>query len=418
MPISAYLIPIGNELLAGDVTDTNSSYVATELKRYGISVAGVSVVPDNIEDIISAIHRAFESAELVMLSGGLGPTSDDRTRDAVAQFLGVPLVQDPGSHKRLEEYSRARGRKVNKNRDQQTFFPQGSVVLENEVGTADAFRCDVDDTRVLFSLPGVPRELRAFVKKDVLPWAEQSHPLIKPRTFIVGKCFGLSESYIGSVIDELKIAEAVDIGYRPRFPQVRLTFSSEDDALVRSEFSRAKEAIGPEFVYTEDPKEEFPDVVARLLSESGKTIAFAESCSGGAIANEIVSVEGSSRYFLGSVVSYANSAKQELLGVQKETLQTHGAVSPETAIELARGVRERSGADIAVSTTGVAGPGGGTDEKPVGRVYFGFVSEGIERAIEVDYPTERNAFRKLCAFIAQDLIRRHLLGYSLEYERR
>jgi len=411
------VVAVGNELLNGAIADSNTHFLVGELHRLGVEVVGGMLVPDKMISIVESLKFAVAASDVVLVSGGLGPTSDDITRDAIAEFLNVSLEVNKDSLARIAEKAKVKNRPMTPNEERQSYFPCDATVISNPVGSADSFRCTYKkssgESVSIISLPGVPRELKEIYRSILKPWLLAQYPELEEPPFVYLKCFGLPESYLGSLIDPLQLDTAIHVSYRPMFPLILLSLtlqSAGDVELLNDAAAKIRKAVGEQFIISNDPAVSMSDCVGSLLRERNLKIACAESCSGGKIADLVVSAPGSSAYFLSSVVSYDNSIKEKLLSVDAGDIAKHGAVSPEVALQMAKGVKELSGADIAVSTTGVAGPDGGTESKPVGTVYFGYVSKTRTEVVKKVYPAERNAFRTYCATFALDLVRRDLLG--------
>ncbi|HEX2203125.1 MAG TPA: competence/damage-inducible protein A [Longimicrobium sp.] len=415
--MKAAFLAIGDEIVGGLTTDTNSGFIAGELRAVGVEpVAGFSV-PDDEEAIVRTLERALEEAELVVCTGGLGPTADDLTTACVARLAGRALVLDEGSLAHIEALFRSRGVEMTPNNRKQALFPEGAAVVPNPTGSAPGFICPVERggrNSWVACFPGVPRETRVMVPATLVPWVEARSP---ERRFAsrVFSTFGLTESKLDELLVGVVGEEEARLAFRAAFPRVqaRLTVSGApgDDLEGRLDAleARVRERLGAHLYATGD--EGMEETVGRLLRERGLTLAVAESCTGGRIGDRITDVPGSSAYFLLGVATYSNEAKHGVLGVPSEVLEAHGAVSPETARAMAEGARRVAGADLAVSTTGIAGPGGGTPEKPVGTVCVGLAWEGGAWAKRYDVPDRgREWIKAMTAQIALDRVRRWLLG--------
>lgn len=419
------LIAIGDELLSGAVTDANCAFLSRELTGLGGAVRRMSMVGDDTADIVAEVRRAVEEADLVMATGGLGPTSDDITRDALAQAAGVALVEDAAALQRMEDRYRVRNLPMNAVSSRQAQFPAGSRIIENPIGTADCFLVEIPNSSgrkvPLVSLPGVVKEVQETYRVQLVPLFGTLFPELRPRAVRVLKFFGLSESHIGSVIEAAKIAPEVRIGYRPVTPETWLKLSIGSNVPL-GVLDAAEEqivcAVGSDFLFTRHPDDNLADTLGALLEERGLTLAAAESCTGGMIAEMLVSRPNSSRYFLASVVSYVNHAKSAYLDVTPALLNRTGAVSREVAMQMAYSVKHKVGSDIGVSVTGVAGPGGGSEEKPVGTVWIGLAAAGREEAFRYQLRFDRNRNRRYAAVLALDLVRRSILGLPLTFERK
>ena len=415
--MKAAFLAIGDEIVGGLTTDTNSGFIAGELRAVGVEpVAGFSV-PDDEEAIVRTLERALAEAELVVCTGGLGPTADDLTTACVARLAGRELVLDEASLGLIEERFRSRGMEMPPNNRKQALFPEGCTIVPNPTGTAPGFICAVERdwvTRHVACFPGVPRETRGMVPATLVPWVQARNP---DRRFAsrVFSTFGLTESKLDELLAGVVSADEARLAFRAAFPriQARLTVSGApgDDLEARLDAleARVRERLGTAVYAVGD--EGMEETVGRLLREAGLTLAVAESCTGGLIGHRVTEVPGSSAYFLLGVATYSNEAKERVLGVRPATLAAHGAVSTQVAEEMAEGARRLAGADIGVSTTGIAGPGGGTAEKPVGTVCVGLAWEGGAWSRRYDLGERgRSWIKETTAQIALDRVRRHLLG--------
>lgn len=375
--MNAEILCIGTEVLLGDVVNTNAAYLGKRLSESGLNVYHHTVCGDNRTRMTEALTLALSRSELVVVTGGLGPTYDDITKEVTAELFGLALVEHPEIIERLEAYFAARGRIMTPNNRKQALIPEGAHIFENHFGTADGMAVS-DGTKTVILLPGPPREMRPMLDNEVLPYlkAASDHILYSSNVHI----FGMGESSVENALyDLMKNAENPTVAPYVNDGEVRLRVSARAENI-----ERAKALIAPvvqvitntlgDSVYGVDVPS-IESVLVQKLQEAHKTVAFAESCTGGLIAKRLTDVPGASDVFGYGFVTYANEAKMRLLGVSEETLDAHGAVSPETAREMAEGARRVSGADIAVSVTGIAGPGGGTAEKPVGLVYMGVATE-------------------------------------------
>lgn len=415
--MKAALLSIGDEIVAGLTTDTNSGFLAEQLRAVGVEpVAGFSV-PDDEEAMARAWERALAEAEVAISTGGLGPTADDLTTAVVARLAGRPLRLDEHSLSIIEERFRGRGMEMPENNRKQALFPEGSTIVPNPLGTAPGFICPVGRggaIRHVVCLPGVPREMKRMAVETVIPWLEGLNP---GRRFLsrVFSTFGLAESRLDELLEGVVAPSEARLAFRAAFPriQARLTVAGapDDDLEGRLDAleARVRERLGTHVYAVGDVGME--EVVGRLLRERGLTLALAESCTGGLIGHRVTEVPGSSEYFLMGVVSYSNDAKERLLGVRPETLRDHGAVSTQAAEEMAVGIRRLAGADLGLSTTGIAGPGGGTPDKPVGTVCVGLAWEGGSWSRRYDLgERSRDWVKGMTAQVALDRVRRWLLG--------
>ncbi|HET7230728.1 MAG TPA: competence/damage-inducible protein A [Longimicrobium sp.] len=415
--MKAAFLAIGDEIVGGLTTDTNSGFIAGLLRDVGVEpVAGFSV-PDDEEGIARTLERAMEEADLIVCTGGLGPTADDLTTAVVARVAGQELRRDDASLEAIRDRFRSRGMEMTENNAKQALFPSEATVIPNPNGTAPGFVVAIrrgGGERWVACFPGVPRETRAMVRDWLVPWvaARQPGTRFATRTF---STFGLTESRLDEMLAGVVTADEARLAFRAAFPriQARLTVSGGpgDDLDTRLDEleRRVRERLGHHLYATGDQGME--QVVGALLRERKLTLAVAESCTGGRIGDWITNVPGSSEYFLLGVATYSNAAKERMLGVRAETLAAHGAVSTQTAEEMAEGVRQRAGADLGLSTTGIAGPGGGTPDKPVGTVCIGLAWEGGTWSRRYDLGDRGRDFIKgVTAMSALDRVRRWLLG--------
>jgi len=414
--VSAEVLTIGDELLRGEIVDSNKSYLSDRLLSLDIETRFHSSVRDDPADMIEAFERAKSRSEIVLVSGGLGPTRDDLTIEILAQAFGRKLVLHEPSLEAIRSFFERFGRTMAKNNEKQAWFPEGAEVLANPVGTAPGTMLREGDT-LFFCMPGVPRELHQMMDEQVLPRVAASRPggrVVRSRML---RTFGMGESNLDELLADVAQDGDVVLGFRTSFPDnflrplTRGDTAEEADARLAEVVATIRERLGP-MVYGEGD-EALESVVGAALARAGKTVAVAESCTGGGIGERFTRVPGSSAYFLGGVVAYANAAKAELLGVPAPLLEEHGAVSEPVVRAMAEGVRERLGSDFGIATTGISGPDGGTDEKPVGTVWIAVAQEGGTRAECFLFPFERERHRQVTAQVALDWIRRALLGEEL-----
>lgn len=415
--MTAAILAIGDEIVSGTTLDTNSAFLAQSLREAGVEVVAFFSAPDETSAIARAVERGLEEAELVVSTGGLGPTADDLTTAVVAELAERPLRLHEPSLRAIEERFRSRGMEMPPNNRKQALLPEGNEVVPNPTGTAPGFICPFEiagGTRHVISLPGVPREMRRMVEETLVPWVAQraGGSRFASRVF---STFGLAESRLDELLAGVLAGEEGRLAFRAAFPRVqaRITFAgrARDDLEARLDAAelRVRERLGDHLYAVGDRGME--EVVGELLSGEGLTLAVAESCTGGLIGHRLTDVPGSSGYFLLGIVAYSNQAKETLLGVSSETLARHGAVSTETAAEMARGVRAAAGSTLGLATTGIAGPGGGSDEKPVGTVCIALAWEGGEWAKRLDLGTRhRDWIKEMTAQLALDRVRRWALN--------
>ncbi len=376
---SVEIITIGDEILIGQTVDTNSAWMGTELNQLGIRINRITSVSDNKDEIIRSLDEALSRAEVVLITGGLGPTSDDITKDTLAGYFGGKLVMDNEVLENVTERLRRRNLQMNENNRRQAMVPDNCKVLQNLTGTAPGMLFGKSG-KIVVSMPGVPHEMKHIMKEHVLPLLAGKLPggVIVHKNIMT---YGLAEAMLAERLAtfEKELPAEIRLAYLPAYGviKLRLTAAGSDEKKIRKTVSEQVEKlykIIPEVIYGED-EVMLEEVVGKLLNDNNLTVSTAESCTGGKIASLITSVPGSSGWFRGSVVAYDNSIKTGVLGVSNETLRIYGAVSAETAGEMARGVRRLMGTDYAVAVTGIAGPTGGTSEKPVGTVWIAVDSE-------------------------------------------
>jgi nicotinamide-nucleotide amidase len=413
--MKAEIISIGSELASGQSLDTNSQWLSRGLGAVGVEVHYHSTLGDVLDENVAALRIAIARADLVVTSGGLGPTQDDLTRDALAAVAGVPLMEDAASLAAIAAMFARRNRVMAERNRVQALFPEGAAPLPNRVGTAPGVWMTLGNATVA-CLPGVPSEMRVMFEEQVLPRVRQMGGLGRVIVHHKINLFGKGESDIE--------AAAFDLTARGRTPEVGITAS---DATISFRITalgdtadEARRALEPTIATIRerfgelvlgDGSVDVADAAVALLMQSGTTLATAESCTGGLIARQITAISGVSPVFPGGVVSYSNASKVELLGVPSALIETHGAVSPEVAEAMAVGVRQRLHADLGLSVTGVAGPTGGTPQKPVGLVYLGLAdAAGVEhRRLDIGSEQPRDFIQARAAKSALNWVRLHLL---------
>lgn len=395
--MNAEILCVGTELLLGDVVNTNAAEIAKELARLGINVYHHEVVGDNPKRLKESLARAFETCDLVVLTGGLGPTYDDLTKETVASYFKKELVMNEEYLLQMTEFFKTRGSKMTDNNKKQAMLPEGSIMLENPRGTAPG--CIIEgDGKVAIMMPGPPREMLPMLNgpvKDYLTKKSDSVLVSKVLNF-----FGIGESALEQRIKETMI-ESTNPTIAPYAKtcecHLRLTARAKTEEEARLLIEPVVKELYQEFkkgeIYGEDYAE-ISEAAVKVLTQNGHTLGGAESCTGGMLSSKIVDHAGASKMFLGTIVSYSNEVKQSVLGVSSETLSTHGAVSHECAIEMARGARRVMGSDIGVAITGVASPSSSTD-KPVGTVFIAVCSEHAENVDALSLAGGRQDDREL-----------------------
>ena len=404
------IINTGSELMLGFVLNTHQQWLCRQLADRGYIVSRQVAVADTAETIKQAVTEALPRANLIITTGGLGPTSDDITRDMIAALLEKKLVEDPTIVASIEQFFAVRNRPMPAKTRIQAMVPEGATVLHNANGTAPGLAMETANGWLIM-LPGPPRELRPMFTNQVVPLLERVFP--KPTTFAckVLKTTGVGESVVEEKVEPLLadlFKQGLEIGYCARVGEVDVRLVSRGNpALIDEAEEIIRHKMGS-FVFGLEG-ESLETVIVRMLTEKKQTVALAESCTGGFIANRITNVPGASAVFLAGFVTYANSAKENFLGVKPETLSAHGAVSESVAREMAEGARARTGADFAISVTGIAGPSGGTPEKPVGTVFIGLARNGPTIVKQFRNNYDRETFKFTTSQQALDLLRRELL---------
>ena len=401
----AEIVAVGTELLMGQVLNTDAQYIARRLSELGVTLHRQVVVGDNPARIREAIHTAIGRADVVITTGGLGPTADDITKETCAEALGLPMERSPEAEKQVRGWFERNNYPMTENNLRQADFAKGAIILENHNGTAPA--CIVEkDGKAVINLPGPPRELMPLFAESVAPYlARRSGAVIVSRYMRV---FGMGESAVESRLHDMMenslnptVAPYCSTGEVQLRLTVRVAHESEAAALLDPAEREIRARLGNVvYAVTDDPEYTMEQALVKALCAAKKTMVTAESCTGGMIASKIVNVSGASDVFLEGCVTYSNAAKMRTLGVKAETLEKFDAVSRETALEMAEGARRRADADYAVSVTGLAGPGGGTPEKPVGTVWLGLSTREGMQARLLQLHGNRERIRTLAALNA------------------
>lgn len=403
------LISVGTELLLGNIVNTNAAYLSEQCALLGLSMYHQSVVGDNEERLAETMRTALERSDVVILSGGLGPTKDDLTKEVAAQVMEMPLKEDEHSRKRIEEYFKnSQTRVITDNNWKQAQAPEGSIVVDNDNGTAPGLILEKDG-KAMILLPGPPNEMRPMFEKSIFPYLNKLQPELI-RSCMVKVC-GLGESYV-----ETQIADMIEAQTNPTIApyakigevHLRITAkaSSEKEArkLMKPVVKELRNRFGDN-IYTLDEKETLAENVLKLLKEKELTLTTAESCTGGMLAARLTDIPGASEVFKQGLVTYSNKAKRKLLEVKKTTLKDFGAVSEKTAKEMAKNGAFMTGADACVAITGIAGPDGGSDEKPVGLVYIGCSLKNKITVKEFHFQGNREKVREYAVVRALTLLR-------------
>lgn len=405
----AEIISIGDELLIGQVINTNASRIAQQMHDIGISVRHIRAIADDSQEIRNALDEAFARAEVILVTGGLGPTKDDITKHTLCGYFGSTLIFHEPSHALIKKLFASRGLEETELNRKQAEIPDNCTPLLNYHGTAPGMWFEKEG-KILVSLPGVPYEMEAMMQQDVIPRLSKkgNDQVVAHKTILTQ---GIGESFLTVMIREWEdnLPPHVKLAYLPQpgIVRLRLTAFADTREKAMEEIDRQIEKLRgliPDLIFGfgNDTLEE---VAGRMLKEKKLTVCTAESCTGGYLAHLITSVTGASEYFLGSVVAYANQAKRDLLGVSEETLQQHGAVSEAAVKEMADGARKRFGADYALAVSGVAGPDGGTPEKPVGTVWIALATPGHTHAEKFQFGEHRGRNIRRAALSALNMLR-------------
>ncbi len=406
------LITIGDEILTGHTVNTNAAFIAEKLTDIGLEVKYVSTTGDSLDLMEEAFRLALKRARIIITTGGLGPTDDDNTKKAIVKVFKRNLIFHEDILEDMKQRYAQRGIVMPAINQNQALLPQGAKFFPNKNGSAVGI-CISEEGRTFISLPGVPGEMRQIMQDEVLPYLKglnlgQILKITKLRTT------GVVESKLADMLQaDLKLENGVRLAYLPAFSGVDLRIiaggSTEDEAFEKARnLERFLESVVGKYIYGKDD-DTLEGVVGQLLKDNDRTVAVAESCTGGQLGMIITSVPGASTYFLGGVVSYSNRAKINQLSVDETIIAEHGAVSEECALAMATGCRERFESDYALAITGIAGPDGGTDEKPVGTTYIGLASARATYARKFNFGTSREANRARACYAALELLRREIL---------
>jgi nicotinamide-nucleotide amidase len=405
------IIAVGSELLLGNIVNSNARYLSEKLAELGIDVHYHIAVGDNIGRLREVIETSLKRSDIIITTGGLGPTDDDLTKDGVAEALGLKLVPHKQSLEKIEGYFKEADRPMPECNKKQGYIPEGSIVLENDNGTAPGIMIEKDE-KVIILLPGPPKEMMPMFAKQVYDYLKaKSDFVIRSRTLRV---VGVGESTI-----QEKLQHIFDTQSNPTVApyakdgevHLRITAKCQNEIEANIKLQEMEVKITDilqENIYGYD-EESLEYIVYKLLKEKNMTLSIAESCTGGMVAGRLTNVSGVSSVFMNAIVTYSNEAKMKFLDVQEKTLMKHGAVSAETAEEMAKGILRVSGTDIGLSVTGIAGPEGGTAEKPVGLFYIGIAIGDIVEAHRFYYPGSRDRIRSIATIRALDILRKKLL---------
>lgn len=412
------VLAIGSEILDGRVLESNAQHVARFLTDRGAALHAVVTCDDDEAQIHATLDYLARDSAVIIVSGGLGPTTDDLTRESISTYTGKTLKLNQEILDRLKALYAERKRTFDPTNTKQALLPEGASTIPNPIGTAAGFYLQHrigERSITIASLPGVPREFKVMFDATVAPLIESAlgdSARFERRVF---RMFGIPEAVIGGKIEQLSLPPELSISYRASFPEIQVVLKAKASAkaLLNQGAESVNSTFGDGAIFSTDLEHSFEECVLTEFKKQRVTFACAESCTGGMIGSFITNVPGSSECFLGSSVTYSNESKTTLLGIPAELVRSCGAVSAEVATAMAVAVREKFAADYAVSVTGIAGPGGGTPEKPVGTVFLGFASARESTALHLFYASNRSFVRRFAAYAALDLLRRKLLGLPL-----
>lgn len=413
----AEIISIGDELLIGQTINTNAAWLGKELSLIGISVKRCIVISDDAEEIKSTIDKSLKNADIVLVTGGLGPTKDDITKHTLCDFFDTHLEINQTVLARVKKYFEDRGREMLEVNIQQAALPANCTVLDNLHGTASGMWFEHNGS-VLISMPGVPYEMKGIMTEQVFPRLKERFHVtsIFHKTILLQ---GIGESFLADKMQDWETrirAEGFGLAYLPSIGIVKLRITSpngeEDEDKIEAYFKELTDAL-PINVFGRG-EETLSEVVGKLLKDSKQTIGTVESCTGGAIATELVSVAGSSNYFQGSFLTYSNQLKNKIVDVRQSDLENFGAVSEQVVLQMAENGRQKLGVDFCISTSGIAGPDGGSDEKPVGTVWIGIAAKDYSKAIKFTFGNNRERNIQMTVLSALNLVRCTILGINLK----
>ncbi|WP_282125127.1 competence/damage-inducible protein A [Marinifilum flexuosum] len=410
--MQAEIITIGDEILIGQVVDTNSAWMAKELSKYGIGVSKITSISDEADDIVKTIEAAMKRSPLVLMTGGLGPTNDDITKKTLSDYFGMKLIQDDELYQKIQDRLAKYGIPMNRFNREQALIPDRARIIPNDFGSAPCMWFE-KDKRILVSMPGVPFEMKGIMQNGLIP-AITDHFVTSEIVHKTIMTDGIGESVLAQMLSDWEgnLPQDMKLAYLPSPGKVRLRLSITGDSkpelekMVDAEVQKLKKIL-PDNIFAYDDIA-IEERIAELLLEKGKTLGTAESCTGGYIAHLITSHAGSSAYFKGSVVSYSNEIKENVLGVNSKDLEEFGAVSQEIVEQMATGARKVLNTDYAVATSGIAGPDRGTDEKPVGTVWIALAGDFGVRSEKLELYKVRERNIKVSAFKVLNLLRKEL----------
>lgn len=404
-------ISTGDEVLSGQIVDTNAAWISQLFFHQGRAFTRRHTVADDLASLIDIITETSQRADVVIMNGGLGPTSDDLSAEAAAKAMGVPLTLSQAWYDHLVATYAKSNRSLSVSNEKQAWLPQGSEVVDNPVGTACGFSFQFNRARFYFT-PGVPSEFKHMVTEQILPDIQQRFVAVAKPSLIKIKTFGIGESALNEQLLGLNLPETITLGFRVDFPTVEVKLLSTNMADLATAKAQVLAELAGSVLFEGDTS--FAEYLQTLMLAKGHTLSLAESCTGGLIASELIAVAGSSGYLDSSHVTYSNASKSRLVNVDKATLANHGAVSIEVAAEMAEGAMLNADVDFGIAVSGIAGPGGGSEEKPVGTVAFALASKTHTYSQLLFIPRwGRQGIRTVALYVALDMLRRELLGVNL-----
>jgi nicotinamide-nucleotide amidase len=417
--MNAHIITIGDEILIGQTINTNAAFIGEKLSAIQVNVRKTSTVPDDEEEILKEFKACLNENDVVIVTGGLGPTHDDITRTCVVKFFHTELVRSDEVLDDVQNFFNKRGRKLTKVNEDQALVPKDATVIRNEMGTAPGIWIEKDN-KVFVVMPGVPFEMKAMMNNYIIP--KLLEKLVNKDYFIKrGNLLttGIPESTLFERLGNLEeLLGGAKLAFLPsQFGvKLRVTVNEKNEKLASNRLSEIEQKIRSKvgrFIYSQQD-EPLENVIARMLVERGLTIAVAESCTGGLISNILTNISGSSKYYERGVISYSNASKVEILKVSEDSITQNGAVSLEVARQMAEGIKSISGTDLGLATTGIMGPTGGSSEKPVGLVYIGLCDDKVCTAKKFQFGDDRFLNKQRTTQAALDMIRRYLLGIPID----
>ncbi|MFO7524331.1 MAG: competence/damage-inducible protein A [Ignavibacteriaceae bacterium] len=415
--MKSYLISIGDELLIGQTVNTNAAFIGNKLADINFDIIRISIVKDNENDIIEELDLAKEKSDVIIITGGLGPTHDDVTKRTLVKYFNTELIENPDVLENIKIMFEKRGRKITPLNEQQALVPKIAKVISNDYGTAPGMWIE-HEKKIYIIMPGVPYEMKPMMENFVIPELTEiaaTEGLLIRRLIL--QTTGLPESTLYEKLGNLnELLGDAELAFLPSSygVKLRITVRTGDEETAKNKLTEIEQKIRSKagrYIFARG-EERLEETVGRLLKERDLTISIAESCTGGNISNIITNVAGSSKYFERGVVSYSNAAKVEILKVDEDTVTKHGAVSQEVAMQMAEGIKSISGTDIGLSVTGILGPSGATTDKPVGLIYIGYCDEKVCTASKFYFGNDRLINKQRATQAALDILRRNLLGIS------